>query len=496
MCFFKKLLFFSVMILVDINLISSQNWIQFGNTIYGTYSGDGAGSSVSLSGDGTVLAVGSPNNDINGTSSGKVSVYKLVNSQWVQLGSDLNGQSSYRYSGSAIKLSRDGKTLIIGSATDRDTNGNWYGSIKIYRWNNILWEQIGNTIYGDVYGAYFGYTVGISSDGNKVIAGSPYDYNKVKAYSWDNISWQQMGNSILGDQHSGLTGGAVDLSADGNSIIVGEPYNSKNGNNSGKVKIYSWNGTNWIQKGNELVGMLEDRFGHNVNINSSGNTIVIGAPLNDTNGQNTGEIKVYNFVNDSWVQKGQSFFGKIATTAECCSANFASSIDDSGDTFAYWSVSKSSPSSGSVVVNMWNGIQWNQKGDSIFGGSGNNTNVNFVNLSSDGQNVAIGFPYDFTFNDGKNRGRVKTYNWNLTTSNKYDYSATTKIYPNPLNNHLFTNSDNTVTKVNVYNVDGKLVYENTNLNIKSIDLKALLPGIYFLRIYTDKGVENNRIIKN
>jgi hypothetical protein len=496
MYFLKKLFLFSVMILVNINLISSQNWIQLGNTIYGTNSGDGAGSSVSISQDGTILAIGSPSNDINGTYSGKVSVYQLVNSQWVQLGADINGRSGYNHSGAAIKLSQDGKTLIIGSSTDHDTSGNWYGSIMIYRWNNISWEQLGNTIYGDVSGAYFGYSVGISSDGNEVIGVAPYDYNKVKAYRWNNNSWQQMGSSILGDKHSGLTGGAIDLSADGNSIIVGEPYSSTNGNNSGKVKIYSWNGTSWIQKGNELVGVLEDRLGHNVNINSSGNTIVIGTPLNDTNGQNTGELNVYNFVNDSWVQKGQSFFGKIATASDCCLANFASSIDDSGDTFAYWSVTKSSPSSGSVLVYIWNGIQWTQKGDSIFGGNGNNTDVNFVSLSSDGQNVAIGFPYDYSFSDGKERGRVKTYNWSLPTSNKYTYSANTKIYPNPFDDHLFINSDNIVTKINVYNVDGKLVYVSKNLIDKKIELKALGPGIYFLKIYTDKGVENKRIIKN
>ena len=152
-------------------------------------------------------------------------------------------------------------------------------------------------------------------------------------------------------------------------------YSSTNGNNAGKVKIYSWNGTGWVQKGNELVGGLEDRFGHNVNINTSGNTIVIGAPLNDTNGQNTGELKIYNLINNNWVQKGQSFFGKITTSSDCCMANFASSIDDSGDTFAYWSVTKSSPSSGSVMVYTWNGSQWIQKGDSIFGGNGNNTKI-------------------------------------------------------------------------------------------------------------------------
>ena len=52
-------------------------WTQIGTNIIGEASFDEAGRSVSLSSDGTIVAIGAFGNDDNGTNSGHVRVYKL-----------------------------------------------------------------------------------------------------------------------------------------------------------------------------------------------------------------------------------------------------------------------------------------------------------------------------------------------------------------------------------------------------------------------------------
>ena len=67
-----------------------------GNDIIGEDSGDMSGYSISLSSNGEIIAIGSPYNDGNLEDSGSVRVfqYNEVNSSWVQLGNDIDGEAT------------------------------------------------------------------------------------------------------------------------------------------------------------------------------------------------------------------------------------------------------------------------------------------------------------------------------------------------------------------------------------------------------------------
>jgi hypothetical protein len=67
---------------------------QIGNSINGEAVNDNLGNSVSLSSDGTIIAVGIYNNDDNGTNCGQVKVYQNVSGVWTQIGSDINGEAA------------------------------------------------------------------------------------------------------------------------------------------------------------------------------------------------------------------------------------------------------------------------------------------------------------------------------------------------------------------------------------------------------------------
>ncbi len=75
---------------------------QLGSDIDGEAAGDMSGWSVSLSSDGTILAIGAPSNSDNGTRAGHVRVYQYdgVNGDsdgvdgWTQKGSDIDGEAA------------------------------------------------------------------------------------------------------------------------------------------------------------------------------------------------------------------------------------------------------------------------------------------------------------------------------------------------------------------------------------------------------------------
>ncbi|WP_036907984.1 hypothetical protein, partial [Prochlorococcus marinus] len=58
---------------------------QIGNDIDGEAAGDLSGTSISLSADGSVVAIGASYNNGNGTSSGHVRIYQNINNTWTKI---------------------------------------------------------------------------------------------------------------------------------------------------------------------------------------------------------------------------------------------------------------------------------------------------------------------------------------------------------------------------------------------------------------------------
>ena len=79
-----------------------------GNTLVGGAHNDYFGNSVRLSADGTILVVGSPMADLNGSSSGYMAIFSWDGSSWNQLGDNILGSSSKR-AGWTVAISNDGR---------------------------------------------------------------------------------------------------------------------------------------------------------------------------------------------------------------------------------------------------------------------------------------------------------------------------------------------------------------------------------------------------
>ena len=83
-------------------------WTQLGQTIQGISGGDEFGSSVSMSNDGTIIAVGSDNNSSN---RGQVRIFAYANNYWTQISNAIDGKTASSRAG-IHALSGDGTTLI------------------------------------------------------------------------------------------------------------------------------------------------------------------------------------------------------------------------------------------------------------------------------------------------------------------------------------------------------------------------------------------------
>ena len=83
-------------------------------------------------------------------------------------------------------------------------------------------------------------------------------------------------------------------------MAIGAIGNDANGENSGHVRVYQYDGSNWFQLGSDIDGETkEDGSGVSVSLSSDGSIVAIGAYLNDGNGNNSGHVRVYQYVNNS-----------------------------------------------------------------------------------------------------------------------------------------------------------------------------------------------------
>ena len=235
----KKLILLTTLLIPFI--IFSQ--AQLGSDINGEAASDQSGYSVSLSSDGTIVAVGAPYNDGNGSDSGHVRVYEYSGSSWSQLGADINGEAASDISGYSVSMSSDGTIVAIGSNLN-DGNGSSSGHVRVYQYSSGSWTQLGGDINGEAANDYSGNSVSLSSDGTIVAIGATgndgngSNSGHVRVYQYSDSSWTQLVLDIDGEAANDYSGHSVSLSSDGTIVAVGAYGNDGNGSDSGHVRVY------------------------------------------------------------------------------------------------------------------------------------------------------------------------------------------------------------------------------------------------------------------
>ncbi|GEM_PF-3555410 len=276
-------------------------WEQRGEDMDGLFMYEEFGYDVDINGDGDVIAASGlyligPNIDLN-----MVRVYEWNGESWVQRGSTLVGAEG-EFFGTKIALSKGGDVLAIGVPYD-DTNGLAAGSVRVYYWDGTAWEQRGEDIEGEGPNNLSGSGVSLNATGSIVAVGALYndggeaaDAGHVRVYEWDGLVWNQLGEDIDGESAGDYSGYAVSLNDLGDVVAIGAPGSDASGKESGQVRVYGWDGMSWEQRGMAIDGVWEyDRLGYSVSLNGDGDVVAAGAPFNDVNGLNSGQGSVWMY---------------------------------------------------------------------------------------------------------------------------------------------------------------------------------------------------------
>ena len=291
------------------NLLLAQ-FVQQGTKLVGSGSvgTPTQGTSVSISSDGNTAIICGPYDSGN---KGAAWVFTRSSGVWTQQGTKLVGTGSVGncLQGTSVALSSDGNTAILGGYGDNANKG----AVCIFTRSGGVWTQQGAKLIGTgaVGGAYQGFSVSISSDGNTAIESGYLDNGSAGAiwvFTRSSGVWTQQGTKLVGTGAIGNSyfGNSISLSSDGNTFIAGG-YGDFSG--TGAVWIFTRSGGVWTQQGTKLVGtgsVGNGDQGFSVAITSNGNTAIEGGPYDNAN---TGAAWVFSRSGGVWTQQGTKHIG-------------------------------------------------------------------------------------------------------------------------------------------------------------------------------------------
>lgn len=293
--------------------------VQIGSDIDGVTAGDQSGH-ISFSSDGNIVAIGGPGNDDTGEDAGHVRVFENISGIWTQIGNTINGEATGDNFGASVSLSSDGSIVAIG-APYNDNGEIDAGSVGLFENISGTWTQIGSDINGEATGDRFGRFVSLSNDGTKLAivreaegwcnfeCGLSPGYTRI--YENINGDWIQEGQEI----NTGFDGVSdVKLSSNGGMVAIASPSGGIGGWSnyfSGGVKVYRNISGVWTQVGQTFIADTCYWCGNylgGISFANNGSKLAIVDSFN---------FRVYQYIDGNWKQQGEdvelvNFYNKVS----------------------------------------------------------------------------------------------------------------------------------------------------------------------------------------
>ena len=249
----------------------------------------------------------------------------------LQIGSDIQGLAASDHLGYSSKITDSGDMVIVG-ATGSGVAGSSSGQVRVFKLTGGVWTQFGQSLNGSASNQQLGWDVDMASDGVFIATSAPFanaTRGYVRVYGIAGGLWTQFGPDITGEADGDASGVSIGLNGFGNIIAIGAPYNDGNGNNSGHVRVYQYMAGVWTQIGADIDGEAAgDNFGWSVALNDLGDRLVVGAPKNAGGGSSRGHVRIFDLVAGNWVQHGSDIDGIIDDD----NLGHAVAIDNAGNT--------------------------------------------------------------------------------------------------------------------------------------------------------------------
>ena len=111
--------------------------------------------------------------------------------------------------------------------------------------------------------------------------GNGADSGHARVFEYTGAAWTQIGADIDGEAAYDYSGTSVALSENGGRLAVGAPLNDGNGGESGQVRVFEFDGATWNQLGADIDGeAVGDESGQSVALSANGARLAVGAPQN------------------------------------------------------------------------------------------------------------------------------------------------------------------------------------------------------------------------
>lgn len=211
----------------------------------------------------------------------------------------------------------------------------------------------------------------------------------------------QIGAGLEGEGSGDQFGSAIALSDDGMRVVIAAPLNNGNGADAGQARVFERNGNTWVQLGADIDGEFAgDRLGYSTAISATGGRVIVGSYLNDGGGTNSGSARVYDFVAGAWTQVG----GDINGTAGR-GAGWAVAMSASGSRVAVSGRGVGGVANGVVTVYELSGGTWTAVGAPFTGIDELGWSLT---MSDDGNRIAFGIP---RLGGSAQPGAARVFDW-------------------------------------------------------------------------------------
>jgi len=269
---------------------SGTTWTQQQKLMAGDAAADDyfGANGISIDSDGDTIAIAARGAVISGgNEAGAVYIFTRSGTTWTQQEKLVAGdaQASDQI-GHDVDITSDGNMVIAGAPME-DTGANDAGAVYIFTRSGTTWSQQAKiqTSYNEV-SELFGYSVAIDGDGSTAIVGAfatdtgVYDGGAAFVFTRSGTTWTQQQRLTPSDAVTlDYFGSTVDITNDGNKVVVGAPNKDVGAvNDVGAGYVFTRSGTTWTQEQKLMAEYWEeyDYFGK-TRISSDGTYAISGA---------------------------------------------------------------------------------------------------------------------------------------------------------------------------------------------------------------------------
>lgn len=432
------------------------------------------GHSVAMSGDGNTFAVGAIRDFGGGTSTaddtGATWVYRYDQDTglWLQQGNKLFGSPfvANQFQGSSVSLSSDGNLLAIGAPRSTiPTSGD--GTVFMFSFDGVTWSQQGSALKhsGLSVNSANGWSVSLDALGTTLVVGAPAD-NAVSVFTRSGSVWTEYSSLLVGSglAASAAYGSAVSISPDASTIAIGAP--GLNLGDQGFVEVWVLVDSVWTRQ----TTLTQTPFGNSVDLSYDGNVLSVGSLDGLTQIDITSRTYAYTRTNGVWTLFDDPIIGQRRTNTEDYQG-FSSSVeylDDSNENFVLIIGGIGfGPFQGGNWSYISNGVFSTVESYTV--PTRSYTIFDLINVLNNGLSLPLNMDFVYTFDEENNKVTVSTNTdqgvsvvFSISSNNTFDtfeFKENSFAMDHESLELDFSINNNIIKSINTSNITNSVIYD-------------------------------------